>query len=213
MPRLTTRELATAALFTALISVAAFVAIPVGSVPFTLQVYVVLLAGMVLGPRLGTLSVAAYLVLGLAAPVYAGGGSGLGVLLGPTGGYLWGFLGAALVAGLISHRGESTVQRLLVAGLAGLVPIYALGASWLAVQLGLSAGTARAHGCGAVRVDRRGEGGGRRVHGASGGQPAAGSSCRVPERPLTSASAWPRSRRLIRPRSYSPMKSVELPSR
>lgn len=142
MPRLTTRELATAALFTALMSVAAFVAIPVGSVPFTLQVYVVLLAGMVLGPRLGTLSVAAYLVLGLAAPVYAGGGSGLGVLLGPTGGYLWGFIGAALVAGLISHRGESTVQRLLVAGLAGLVPIYALGASWLAMQLGLSAGTA-----------------------------------------------------------------------
>ena len=142
MTRLTTRELATAALFTALMSVAAFVAIPVGSVPFTLQVYVVLLAGMVLGPRLGTLSVAAYLVLGLAAPVYAGGGSGLGVLLGPTGGYLWGFLGAALVAGLVSHRGEATAQRLLVAGLAGLVPIYALGASWLAVQLELSAGTA-----------------------------------------------------------------------
>jgi biotin transport system substrate-specific component len=142
LPHLTTRELATAALFTALMSVAAFVAIPVGTVPFTLQVYVVLLAGMVLGPRLGTLSVAAYLVLGLFAPVYAGGGSGLGALLGPTGGYLWGFVGGALVAGLISSRGERTTARLLTAGLVGLVPIYALGASWLAVQLGLSAGTA-----------------------------------------------------------------------
>jgi biotin transport system substrate-specific component len=139
---LTTRELATAALFTALMSVAAFIAIPVGSVPFTLQVYAVLLAGMMLGPRLGTLSVLAYLVLGLFAPVYAGGGSGLGALFGPTGGYLWGFVGAALVTGLIAHRGESTVPRLLVAGLAGLVSIYALGASWLAVQLGLSAGAA-----------------------------------------------------------------------
>ena len=105
MSRLTTRELATAALFTAILSVAAFVAIPVGSVPFTLQVYFVLLAGMVLGPRLGVLSVLAYLILGLFAPVYAGGTSGLGALFGPTGGYLFGFIGAAFVAGLIVERG------------------------------------------------------------------------------------------------------------
>ena len=142
MSRLTTRELATAALFTALLAVAAFVAIPVGSVPFTLQVYVVLLAGMTLGPRLGVLSVTAYLILGLFAPVYAGGASGLGALFGPTGGYLFGFLGAALIAGLIAGDGERTVPRLLVAGLAGLVPIYALGATWLAVQLHLTPGTA-----------------------------------------------------------------------
>ena len=86
MPLLTTRELATAALFTAILAASAFVAIPAGSVPFTLQVYVVLLAGMVLGPRLGVLSVLAYLVLGLVSPVYAGGASGLGALFGPTGG-------------------------------------------------------------------------------------------------------------------------------
>jgi biotin transport system substrate-specific component len=142
MSRLTTRELATAALFTALLSVAAFVAIPVGSVPFTLQVYVVLLAGMTLGPRLGVLSVVAYLILGLFAPVFAGGASGLGALFGPTGGYLFGFLGAALVAGLVAGRHERTMPRLLVAGLAGLVPIYALGATWLAVQLSLAPGEA-----------------------------------------------------------------------
>ncbi len=138
MSRLTTRELATAALFTAILSVAAFVAIPVGSVPFTLQVYVVLLAGMTLGPRLGVLSVTAYLILGLFAPVYAGGASGLGALFGPTGGYLFGFLGAALITGLMAGRGEGTMPRLLAAGLAGLVPIYALGATWLAIQLGLT---------------------------------------------------------------------------
>ena len=107
MPRLTTRELATAALFTAILAASAFVAIPVGSVPFTLQVYVVLLAGMVLGPRLGVLSVLAYLVLGLVAPVYAGGASGLGALFGPTGGYLFGFIGAALVSGLIAGNGRA----------------------------------------------------------------------------------------------------------
>jgi biotin transport system substrate-specific component len=138
LSRLNTRELATAALFAAIISVSAFVAIPVGSVPFTLQVFVVLLAGMALGPRLGALSVIAYLVLGLFAPVYAGGASGLGALFGPTGGYLIGFVGGALIAGLIAERGDRTLPRLMVAGLAGLVPIYAIGATWLALQLHLT---------------------------------------------------------------------------
>jgi biotin transport system substrate-specific component len=128
-----------AALFTALMAVAAFIAVPVGSVPFTLQVYVVLLAGLVLGARVGALSVLAYLILGLVAPVYAGGASGLGALFGPTGGYLFGFVGAAVVSGLIAGAGERTLPRLLIAGLAGIVPIYALGATWLALQLDLSA--------------------------------------------------------------------------
>jgi biotin transport system substrate-specific component len=142
LPRLTTRELATAALFTAILAASAFVAIPAGAVPFTLQVYVVLLAGMVLGPRLGVLSVLAYLVLGLMAPVYAGGASGLGALFGPTGGYLLGFIGAALVSGLIAGTGERRLRRLLLAGLAGLVPIYVLGTAWLALQLDLSTSAA-----------------------------------------------------------------------
>ena len=135
-----------AALFTALLSVAAFIAIPVGSVPFTLQVYVVLLAGMMLGPRLGALSVIAYLALGLVAPVYAGGASGLGVLFGPTGGYLIGFVAAVVVSGLVARGPDARLPRLMMAGLAGLAPIYLLGAGWLAIELHLSAGAALASG-------------------------------------------------------------------
>jgi len=146
LPHLTTRELAVAALFTALLSVSAYIAVPVGSVPFTLQVYVVLLAGMALGPRLGALSVVAYLVLGLVAPVYSGGTSGLGVLFGPTGGYLFGFVLAAVVTGCLARGPHVGVPRLLIAGLAGLAPIYALGATWLAVQLHLSPSAALASG-------------------------------------------------------------------
>ena len=142
MSRLTTREIAAAALFAALMAVSAFAAIPVGSVPFTLQVYVVLLTGLVLGARVGALSVLAYLILGLFAPVYAGGASGLGALFGPTGGYLFGFVGAVIVSGLIAGAGERGLPRLLFAGLAGLVPIYALGATWLALQLGMTPGAA-----------------------------------------------------------------------
>ena len=146
MSPLTTRELTSAALFTALIAAGAFVAIPIGSVPFTLQVLFVLLAGMLLGPRLAALSVLAYLVLGLVAPVYAGGTSGLGVLFGPTGGYLWGFVPAALVTGVVCARGRTSLARFVGAGLLGVAPIYALGAVWLAAQLHLSIGAALATG-------------------------------------------------------------------
>jgi biotin transport system substrate-specific component len=146
LSRLTTRELAVAALFTALLAVSAYISIPLGSVPFTLQVYVVLLAGMVLGPRLGVLAVIAYLVLGLVAPVYSGGASGLGALFGPTGGYLIGFVPAVLVAGLVAGKCGTSLTRLLAAGLAGIVPVYLLGAVWLAVQLELSPGAAVAAG-------------------------------------------------------------------
>jgi biotin transport system substrate-specific component len=142
----TTREVALAALFAALTAVAAFVSIPVGSVPFTLQVLVVLLAGMVLGPRVGAASMAAYLVLGLIVPVYAGGTSGLGVLLGPTGGYLWGFVPAAALTGFIVAEGRNDFPRSVGAGLAGLIPIYALGALWLGLQLHLGALAALATG-------------------------------------------------------------------
>jgi biotin transport system substrate-specific component len=143
---LTTRELTYAGLFTALIAGGAFVSVPVGSVPFTLQVLFVLLAGMLLGPRLAALSVVAYLALGLVAPVYAGGTSGLGVLLGPTGGYLWGFLPAALLTGAVCTRGQVSLARFIGAGLLGLAPIYALGALWLAAQMHIGLGTAFATG-------------------------------------------------------------------
>jgi biotin transport system substrate-specific component len=146
LSRLTTRELAVAALFTALLAVSAFISIPLGSVPFTLQVFVVLLAGMVLGPRLGLLSVLAYLILGLVAPVYSGGASGLGVLFGPTGGYLIGFIPAVLLTGWLAGRHDAGLARLIFAGIAGVLPIYMLGATWLALQLDLSPGAAVAAG-------------------------------------------------------------------
>ncbi len=146
LQQLQAREVAYAALFAALIAAGAFVAVPLGPVPFTLQVLVVLLAGLVLGPRGGTLAVAAYLVLGLVAPVYAGGTSGVGVLVGPTGGYLWGFVLGAAAAGLVARRTGPRLLGLTAAALAGLVPIYALGTTWLAFQLHLDAGAAIAAG-------------------------------------------------------------------
>jgi biotin transport system substrate-specific component len=146
LSRLSTRDLAVAALFTTLLAVSSFIVVPIGTVPLTLQVYVVVLAGIVLGPRLGGLSVVAYLLLGLATPVYSGGASGVGVLLGPTGGYLVGFVAAAVLTGLIAGGPGSGVPRLLFAGLAAVASIYVLGAAWLALQLDLTPTAALAGG-------------------------------------------------------------------
>ena len=135
--RLLTRDLALAAVFAALTGVGALIAVPFfGPVPLTLQVLFVLLAGLVLGPRLAALSMLAYIVLGLVAPVYAGGASGIGTLVGPAGGYIWGFvLGAALVGYLAGRLEAIGVARLTLVAAVGLVPVYALGASWLAISL------------------------------------------------------------------------------
>ena len=142
MHRLTTADISRSALFAALMAVGAFVAVPIGPVPFTLQVFAVLLAAMMLGPRLALLSVVAYLALGLIVPVYAGGASGIGALFGPTGGYLIGFVPAVMVTGLLARDGAPSAPRLLTAGLLGIAPIYAVGATWLAWQLELTAGAA-----------------------------------------------------------------------
>jgi biotin transport system substrate-specific component len=129
-------DAARVSLFAALIAVGAFIAIPfLGPVPFTLQPLMVLLAGMVLGPRLGALAVIVYLGLGLVAPVYAGGQAGVGVLIGPTGGYLVGFVAAAWVVGTVARTGAPSIARFTAAGLLGLLPLYVLGVTWLGFHL------------------------------------------------------------------------------
>ena len=120
----------------ALTAAGAYVTVPLGPVPFTLQPLFVMLAGLLLGWRLGGLSMIVYLVVGLVAPVYHGGTSGVGTLLGPTGGYLWGFvLGATLSGALAQRLFTRGAWGFFAAAVAGLVPVYGLGAAWLAWQL------------------------------------------------------------------------------
>jgi biotin transport system substrate-specific component len=136
LQQLTPRDIAQIGLFAGLMAVGAFVTVPLGPVPFTLQVFAVLLTGLVLGSRAAARSVMVYLLLGLVAPVYAGATGGFAVLLGPTGGYLIGFLPATAIAGL-SRRYETGWSGSLGIALLGLAALYAVGASWLALQLHL----------------------------------------------------------------------------
>ncbi len=125
-------------LFSAFVALTAQVEIPLWPVPLTLQTLGVLFTGAVLGSRRGALALLLYLTEGaLGLPVFAGGASGVGYVLGPTGGYLVGFVVAAGVVGRLAQRGWD--RRLVWAAVAmviGNVIIYACGVAWLAVFLG-----------------------------------------------------------------------------
>ena len=101
------RMLTVSALFTALIAVGAFIRIPVPMWPFTLQTLFTTLAGLLLGPRYGTLSCVAYMVLGLAGlPVFTGGG-GPQYIFQPTFGCIVDFAVGAWVGGTVGRRGRA----------------------------------------------------------------------------------------------------------
>ena len=128
-------DLAAVTAFAALTAVGARVQVhlPFTPVPVTGQVFCVLLAGAVLGARLGFVSQVQYLAAGAAGlPVFAYGG-GPAALLGPTGGYLIGFPLAAAVVGALSGRADARRSILFAACLAGVAVIHLFGAAWYAV--------------------------------------------------------------------------------
>lgn len=128
MNKLNTKSLILCSLFASLIAIGAFIKIPIPVVPFTLQVLFTTLAGLLLGPRLGAISVGIYLLVGLIGiPVFTQGG-GLSYIFQPTFGYLIGFLIGTYVTGIISHKNNNpSLKRLTYASLAGLTIVYIFG--------------------------------------------------------------------------------------
>lgn len=120
----------------------------IGPVPITGQTLGVLVLGAAYGARLGVLTTGAYALLGLVGlPLFAGGGAGFAYLLGPTGGYLVGFVAAAALLGVLADRGwDRTYVRAAVAMLAATLVIYLFGVGWLTVALGGNVSTALAVG-------------------------------------------------------------------
>ncbi len=124
--------------FTLLTVLAARVSIPMQPVPFTLQPLAVLLAGLILGARDGALSQIAYLVLiALNLPVDANA-HGAAALLGATGGYLFGFVGAAFITGWLVERGTTRLWQRWLAGIAGVAVIYGVGIVVLKFNTGMA---------------------------------------------------------------------------
>jgi biotin transport system substrate-specific component len=132
------------ALGTALLTLSAKINLPLPYVPMTLQTLVVLVIGAAYGGRLGAATIMVYLAEGaLGLPVFAGPAGGLAPLMGPTAGYLIGFVAAAFTTGRLSERGwDRSVARLFVAMAIGHVIILGCGFAWLAFGMKLGVGKA-----------------------------------------------------------------------
>ncbi|MEA3282442.1 MAG: biotin transporter BioY [Euryarchaeota archaeon] len=135
------RPMIYASMFAALTAIGALIRIPIPAtpVPITLQVFFVLLAGLLLGSKWAGMSMIVYGVLGIIGfPVFSGGLSGIGVILGPTGGYIIGFIPAAFLTGLVTETFGRSMLAAISAMITGIAAIYLLGVFQLSVVAGLS---------------------------------------------------------------------------
>ena len=136
------RNIALAIAGTLVLTLSAKIQVPFWPVPMTMQTFAVLVIAMAFGPRLGTATVALYLVEGaVGLPVFAGSpatGIGPAYMAGPTGGYLAGFLAASAVLGYLNGRGwDCSVFKTVGAMVLGTVIIFVLGYVWLAYLIGM----------------------------------------------------------------------------
>ena len=131
--KINTRDMILTALFAAMTAIGAFISIPVGPAPITMQLLFTVMAGVFLGSRLGALSQILYVTMGLIGlPVFAGGTGGFQHVFSPTFGYLLGFIAAAFIIGLILEKDvKPGFAKILGACLVGTLVIYSIGYPYL----------------------------------------------------------------------------------
>ena len=138
MKKMTTRMLVFCALFAALTAVCAWIAIPIGPVPISLATFAVMMCGLLLGWKYGVIAIAVYILLGLAGvPVFANF-KAASALMGPTGGYIIGYLPYALLAGLAVPRLQEKFFGRCVLLVLGTIACYFLGTAWFIHATGRS---------------------------------------------------------------------------
>lgn len=134
------RDMTLTAVFAALLCICSQIVIPLGAIPLTLQTAAVYITALALGPVRGIAAIGLYILLGtVGLPVFAGGTAGVGVLLGPTAGFLWGFLFVPLISGtLIGKMNQNRFLSYIVALLPGFLVVFGLGLLWLKYSLALT---------------------------------------------------------------------------
>ena len=139
MSKIDIRQMTLISLFAALTAVGAFISIPLYPVPLTLQTLFTLLAAMTLGSVMGALSQIIYVLLGIIGlPVFAGFKAGIGVLFGPTGGFLFGFIISSYIVGkIIELKKEKDIFYYFLAGGIGIIIIYISGITQLSLVTGI----------------------------------------------------------------------------
>lgn len=143
---MSTRSIARCGVLVALLAASAWITVPLGPVPFTMQTFVLALLPQVVSTRDAVFTVVVYLLLGaVGVPVFSGFQGGLGVLMGPTGGYLLGFAAGMPVAGAVAHADVLPRRaRGVAAGIALLAVSYTLETLQLMNVYGIDAPAALA---------------------------------------------------------------------
>ena len=140
-PKLTVKDMAYCAIGAALLSVSAWISIPMPQVSFTMQSFAVFFILGLLGGRRGTISIGIYLFLGFVGlPVFSGFRGGVGVILGVTGGYIWGFLLAGLLYWAVTSLLGKRLHIRLIAMILGMAVCYGCGTAWYLHAYGGSIG-------------------------------------------------------------------------
>lgn len=130
--KLKTRELVLCALFTALVAIGAFLKIPIPPISFTLQFLFTNLAALLLGKKLGAVSIGVYVIIGLSgAPIFTQGG-GISYIFQPSFGYLLGFIAGAYLAGFIVEKArQKSILLYCFAGFMNMIVVFATGVVYL----------------------------------------------------------------------------------
>lgn len=124
------------ALGAAILAVCAWISIPVGQIPVTLQTMGVCLIAGLFKTKRGLMSIVIYILIGIiGVPVFSGFKSGIGVLAGPTGGYIVGFIFTALIVGIFSEKFNAKIWALAVSMVLGIAVCYAFGSAWFYVYM------------------------------------------------------------------------------
>ena len=138
-----TQKLTLCALCCALLCVLSQIQIPLPPVPLSLSLLGVHLAGALLGRRSGAAATFAYVLLGAAGvPVFAGFAGGVSVLLGPTGGFLMGYILCAWLVGLLTEHFGFSRRCLILSMAAGTLACYAIGTAWFTLVTGANSASA-----------------------------------------------------------------------
>lgn len=135
------KDMLLCAIFAGLMALCAWISVPVLQIGFTLQTFALFFVLGLLGGKRGTISCLVYMLLGgVGLPVFSGFRGGVGVLFGATGGYIWGFLAAALVYWAVTAAFGQNLPVRLFATVLGLAACYACGTGWYLYAYGGSLG-------------------------------------------------------------------------
>jgi len=138
--KIRTKDFILVSLFAGLTAVGAFISIPLGAVPITLQLLFTLLSGILLGGNLGALSQIVYVILGLVGlPIFAGGKSGVGIIFSPTFGFLIGYIICAFIVGRFCERlitkKKNLLFNILLTCTLGVMLVYLFGVPYMYIIL------------------------------------------------------------------------------